>query len=245
MLKSQRHYYWIGGAVWGLLMLGGIAFLLLAGGGGQGAGMGDLFDSETYPAGVIVAGDDALRAERGVRREDLGSVVIGEAGLQITDPLEDADRPLPEVELPAGAYDVSLYSPEDAPRVLGILALHVAEGEITRWESLGRKGRPIDLGLEVDAVLALGDAGAVSALVPEEVEAALAASDAPVPRARIGDVLLLDPSFETFSSGLYAGYSAEGDLLVVVKDFGYFGVEAALERRAGENADTPTEDPAE
>ncbi len=232
MLKSQKHYYWIGGGIWLALMLLGGAFVVVAGLRGEGFGLGEALESETFPSAEVVTGDPAAQ---GVEITEAGEVDVGPSGLTLTDPIASPGRTAFDLEVPEGRYSALIYRPADEPRVIGMVALRLTGSEIATWETVGRKDRPIDLDFSTDDVVALGDVEAVAALDPEAVKAALAASAEPVPTATLTaegrDILLFDPSFETFSADIYAGYDAEGSLVMLVKDFGYFATRKALEEK--------------
>ena len=57
VLKSQKHYYWIGGGIWAALMLGGGAFLVVAGLQGEGSGLGGALETEVFSSAEVVTGD--------------------------------------------------------------------------------------------------------------------------------------------------------------------------------------------
>ncbi|MBS8225268.1 hypothetical protein DYI42_03350 [Vannielia litorea] len=233
VLKSQKHYYWIGGGIWAALMLGGGAFLVVAGLQGEGSGLGGALETEVFSSAEVVTGDPAAQ---GAEVIEAGEVDIGPAGLTLTDPIASADRPAFDLDVPEGRYPALIYRPVDEPRVIGMVALRLSEDPVETWETVGRKNRPIDLDFSSDDVVALGDVEAVARLDEEAVRAALAEADAAIPLATLSaegrDVLLFDPSFETFSADIYAGFDAEGDLVLLVKDFGYFATRKALEERA-------------
>ncbi|SIN91890.1 hypothetical protein [Vannielia litorea] len=233
MLKSQRHYYWIGGGIWGLLMLVGIGFVVYSSLQGKGSGLADALSTEVFAQSEVVTGDAAAQ---GVLLTDAGEVDIGPGGLTLTDPLTDPDRPAFDLDTPEGRFPALIYRPADDPRVIGMVALRFSDAPVGKWKRAGRKGRPLDFEFTPDDIVALGDSDAVAALEAEAVSAALAAATGPVRHATLEAegraVLLLDPSFETFSADIYVGFDENGDPAVLVKDFGYFGTRAALDERA-------------
>ncbi|WP_210410472.1 hypothetical protein [Oceanicola sp. D3] len=235
MLKSQKHFYWIGGGVWAALMLAGGVFMLVAGLRGEGTGLGDALETEVFSSSEVITGDPVAQ---GAVVIEAGEVDVGPEGLTLTDPIEAADRPAFDLDVPEGRYRVKIYRPEEEPRVIGMVALHLSQAPVARWERAGRRNRPIDFGFSTDELVALGDVEAVAALEGEAVKAALSAASGPVPFATLSaegrDVLLFDPSFETFSADIYAGFDENGDLVLVVKDFGYFGTRKALDKRASD-----------
>lgn len=244
MLKSQRHYYWIGGGIWALLLAAGALVLIFGTGpGGRGAGLGGLLDGEVFASADIVAGSEAARTAHGAILKPAGTVDIGPAGLQMTDPIAEPDRAALALSVPEGRYPVEAYVPASDPDILGIVALRLGPGEIARWERVSRTGLAVPLDFGVDEIFALGDAAAIAALAPGDVRTALQASrDAP-PTATLQAagraVVVFDPSFETLSSAIYAGYDSGGALQVVAKDFGYFATAEALQRRARDPAGQP------
>ncbi len=232
MLKSQRHYYWIGGAIWGVLMLGGVVFVAGATMWGDAEGIGEAFDSRVFPQSKVVTGD---AEKQGAVVIEAGAVDIGAGGLTLTDPVEDPTRAPFDLDVPEGRFEVEIFVPADAPKVIGMVALRFSDAEVTTWEKPGRKSHPLDFDFGIDDLVALGDPEAVAVLDVEEVKTALGASTGQVLYATVfaegRQVLIYDPNFETFSADVYAGYDANGDLTLVVKDYGYFGTRAALEDR--------------
>ncbi|MCO6382139.1 DUF4241 domain-containing protein [Oceanicola sp. 502str15] len=231
MLKSQRHYYWIGGGIWAALMLGGGIFVVVTSLRGDGTALSDALDIETFEQAAIVTEPPG---PQNVLVTEAGEVDIGPSGLTLTDPVAEPDRPPFDIDVPEGRYQTLIYRHEDDPRVIGMVALRLSDAPVTFWERPGRKSHPLDFEFGVDELVALGDAEAVAALDADAVKAALEQGTGPVPYATIRsegrDVLLFDPSFETFSADTYAGYDADGNLAILVKDYGYFGSRAALEK---------------
>ncbi|MDF1872594.1 DUF4241 domain-containing protein [Vannielia sp.] len=235
MLKSQKHYYWIGGGLWVALMVVGLVVLLM--GAGRGPRMADDDEDMVFAEADLLTASEAELARRKILKTFVGQIDVTSGRITMTDPIKSPDRPPIDADIPLGGYTVTLYTPNPAGGVIGLAVVELGEGEATHWETASLEGTMLDelYILEVDQVLVIGDAEAVALLGQEALNAdELFKEAATKPRhimhnvkteANTLQVALIDPDFQTFSAATYLGYDDNGNLLTIVRDFGYFDSE--------------------